>query len=312
MPSDSFYITVGLLGGMGVIFGFVLFNANWGDPGPNEILGGQISLSIGVILLIVLTAGAFFDLRPRFREWNFERRSDNLYNKEQEREIRQKEDDLKRERRRRKEEERRRAENEKARRRAEEARRAEASARAERTQYKERKTSRNKPLREEVSGFGSEKKEHTEGSWFGTGDNVPEDLKKKKAEEETYSQADQNELEKESQSEKDYKYQISLDKHLLLLWTLYRTNEHEFDSRNKLIIETKGDINNRTPWYRAIEDLERKDLIKRINENQRTGKDKEWGERITDLGLSLIKKARYDQVTKWDDFQKQYNEFLRT
>lgn len=309
MPSDSFYITLGVVGLPIVITGFAM-SENSSDPGMRT--AGSFMILGGIVLLLVLGGGGVFDLYKRFRGWRLEEREENLYYKEKEREVKRQEEELKRQRRQAKEEERRRTENEKARRRAEEERRAQESARAERTQYKERKTSRNKPPREEVSGFGSEKKEHTEGSWFGTGDNVPEDLKKKKAEEETYSQADQNELEKESQSEKDYKYQISLDKHLLLLWTLYRTNEHEFDSRNKLIIETKGDINNRTPWYRAIEDLERKDLIKRINENQRTGKDKEWGERITDLGLSLIKKARYDQVTKWDDFQKQYNEFLRT
>ncbi len=309
MPSDSFYITLGIVGLSILVTGFAM-SANASQPGMSTVTSFMILG--GIASLLTLGGGGAFDLYKRFRGWQLEEREENLSYKEREREVKRQEEDLKRQRRQAKEEERRRTENEKARRRAEEERRAEESARAERTRYKERKTSRNKPPREEVSGFGSEKKEHTEGSWFGTGDNVPEDLKKKKAEAETYSQADQNELEKESQSEKDYKYQISLDKHLLLLWTLYRTNEHEFDSRNKLIIETKGDINNRTPWYRAIEDLERKDLIKRINENQRTGKDKEWGERITDLGLSLIKKARYDQVTKWDDFQKQYNEFLRT
>jgi hypothetical protein len=297
-----------------VFFGFILFNANWGDPRPNEIAGGQISIFIGVILLMVLCVGAYFDLRPRFREWNVDRKSDEIYIKKKEREIKQKEEQLKRERRRRKEEERRQKEREEARKRAEERAREERYGQERKSQTSTSPPREETSRRAEATGFGSEKQEYKDDAWFGTGTGAPEDLKQKRSEqsETHYSKAEKDQLEKESQSEKDYKYQISLDKHLLLLWTLYRTNEHEFDSRNKLIIATKGDINNRTPWYDAIEDLERKDLIKRINERQRTGAGLEWGERITDLGLSLIKKARYDQVTRWDDFQKKYYEFLRT
>lgn len=309
MPSDSFYITLGVVGLPILITGFAM-SANASQPGMSTV--ASFMILGGIASLLTLGGGGAFDLYKRFRGWQLEEREENLYYKEREREVKRQEEDLKRQRRQAKEEERRRAENEKARRRAEEARRSEESARAERTQYKERKTSRNKPPREEVSGFGSEKKEHTEGSWFGTGDNVPEDLKKKKAEEETHSQADQNELEKESQSEKDYKYQISLDKHLMLLWTLYKTKDHEFPTRNQLVLAANsGQKGNRDPWYDAIEDLENADLLKRINERQRGVKDSEWGNKITDVGLMLIKKARYDQVTRFDDFKEKYAVYLR-
>ena len=305
LPSEDFYIYLGAVGFAISIVGFLI---SMNTAVPAMAISGSIILLTGIVMLIIMGGGAAFDIYKRVKGWRLEEREDNLYYKEKEREVKQKEEELKRQRRQAKEEERRRAESDKARRRAEEA------AREGRTRYREKEASYKKPPKEEVSGFGPEKKEHTEGSWFGTGDKVPEDLKKKKSEEQEtqYSKADQNELEKESQSEKDYQYQISLDKHLLLLWTLYKTKEHEFTTRNQLVLAANGgQKGNREPWYAAIDELEKMDLLKRINEKRYAGKEPEWGDGITDVGLLLIKKARYDQVNRFDDFKEKYAVYLR-
>jgi len=87
LPSDDFYVFVGVTGGFLLILGALGMVADFGTAGRDMIKpAAPFILLAAVPFFAAIGVGIFYDLRPKFRKWNIERKSEEIHLQERERE----------------------------------------------------------------------------------------------------------------------------------------------------------------------------------------------------------------------------------
>jgi len=89
MANDAFYIIFGIVGSFFLFFAAILANS-WVEETANSP-AIPILILIGILLLLVLAIGAFFDIRKRVKGWNIDRKMENLQLRKREIELERKE-----------------------------------------------------------------------------------------------------------------------------------------------------------------------------------------------------------------------------
>lgn len=291
MASDTFYGIFAFLGFIAVMMGVIMMNAGYGHPKPEEVLGGQISIIVGILFLCVLAGGAYFDLRPRFREWNLERKSVDMNLKGKEREIEKKKREF---------EMRYPKENQ--------TKNESSNTISSQKQTNVTPTQTSDALPKQTTKPMEIKPDE---SVLITGGNVPEKLKR---ETDTIEQ-----IKKESPIQKqeteyidgDYKHAISMDAHMKCLWALSKAPNHSFPNKQKLILDAQGHDGDRSEYYKAINDLIDSGLVHILDKRKYADEIRTTGRlELTKIGIELSQIARNKKIVQWNNFVETFKDKL--
>ena len=95
MPSDTFYIPLGVIGFPLLMTGVVISTSYIQETAESPI--GSWLMLFGAMMLLVLAGGAFIDLRKRYRDWRIEERQEELARKKREMKLEEKEQQFQKE-----------------------------------------------------------------------------------------------------------------------------------------------------------------------------------------------------------------------
>lgn len=280
---------------------------------------GSFMILGGIIAGLVIAGGVAYELQKRLREWNLDRRLDELEIKERELKVKKREKEF-----------RKKAGVEEYINSQDERHEKNSDFGApvsENTREAQNKTSQspqstiNKPQKEESEEELILKTGRpVSKNLYETGEPLSEKMEKK--DEPDFTEKDPSSIRKDdfvekenvvhstekTPSEEEYRIKIMEDKYLKYLWTLYQTPGHIFPYENRLIKEAQGNTHNRSRAYDAFKTLEQYGLIKFIQKTKFDGKVDRTskGVELTPIGLALMEKAEKESVTTWNDFLEKY------
>lgn len=292
MPSESFYVAMGILGVLSIITS-ALFNVGNLDYEGTRTLRflAPIAFTIGIIFFIVLGVAGYFDLRPRFRQWNLKRKSRDIELEKQERELEKKKREF---------EMRHPKENQ-------------TKNESSNTISSQKQTTESNQKTRVVSPKQTTKPMEIkqDESILTTDGNVPEKLKR---ETDTIEQIKKEPLTQKQETEyidEDYKHAISMDAHMKCLWALSKAPNHSFPNKQKLILDAQGHDGDRSEYYKAINDLIDSGLVHILDKRKYADEIRITGRlELTKIGIELSQIARNKKIAQWNNFVETFKDKL--
>jgi len=296
MPSEDFYISLGIISAILLMMGLVLIYGIQDSPYYQQFLvPGQIMLGLGIAVGIAIAIIAFSSVYPSIRDWNLERQEDNLWRSQEKIELEKRKWELKRQK-------------------------AEVKdyIRSQEKKDKEKQTPSD-PVSNNMSKH-DEKLQMTQATSdvgeenvdlkpiMKTGDPVLDKLKNK-----------EEATESTNQEKSDCLIRIDLDKFLKCLLALYNHPEHYFKNIKEAtriihkLEEGKRSGSAEQVVSGAMKELRHYGLVSINTKKQYDGiKKREINEyRITDFGIKMIEKTIDDDISNWGDFVEKYKVELR-
>lgn len=299
MPSDTFYGFVGGIGGFLLIAGATAMMSDYGQEG-NKILhlAAPFMFLATLPFFITIGIGIFYDLRPKFREWNIERKSEEMRLRGEERELEKKKHKM--------EISKDTVEYDKNIRQKESPKPSQVQDYQKQTNGTPTQTSDTLP-KQTTNPMGTKQDE----SILTTRGDVPEKLKRETDTIEQIKKEPHIQKQETEYIDEDYKRAISMDAHMKCLWALSKAPNHSFPNKQKLILDAQGHDGDRSEYYKAINDLISSGLVHILDKRKYADEKRSTGRpELTKIGTELAQIARDKKIVQWNNFVETFKDRL--
>jgi hypothetical protein len=307
LANEDFYIILGAIGLIPLIIGGALTfsEPSSSTPPPMKAVGGFV-LFVGIITYLIIGVRAAFDIKSKIRGWNIDRKSDDLYLREKERELKRREEKYQKEKQQRAET-------------RQESRSNSVEPDTRPTQPHQPHKKQPVPETEKINTESPFQDAKTFEEIFGdepilkTGGRVSSKLKK----EQKIETPEIIESGEKESSEEEYIRSIMIDSHLRYLLLLYDTPEGYIVNQSEVIRREEGkskgeDVSGRKrqEMNSKMKDLKHAKLVEiSIVKEDITGKKTNKYE-ITKLGREYLDKLWDEKIKTWTDFMEKYGKEL--
>lgn len=288
MPSESFYVAVGICGLIFIIFSAIANVAVLDYQGTSTLrFIAPYTLTIGILFFVALGVAGYLDLKPRFRQWNLKRKSKDIELEKQERELEKKKREFE----------------------TKYPKENQTKSASTTPDTSNKKQTIETPLQtRDVLPKQTAKPMETkpDGPILETNKPVTEFLKHK--EHETKTVKDKKET---TFTDANYLKAINDSLELKSLWSLLHAPANRFETVNKLYDSLNEEVDHRKQHNEACDRLAELGLIIKLNLRYSYNKKNEYySPLLSEIGKELITRARDAKVTSWEEFLEKYGKAI--